>query len=66
MEILNRIKGALADSGKTGIWLARQLKKDPVTVSKWCTNTTQPDLQTLAKIAGLFEVDIKDLLVSRK
>lgn len=66
MEILNRIKGALADSGKTGICLARQLKKDPVTVSKWCTNTTQPDLQTLAKIAGLLEVDIKDLLVSRK
>ena len=66
MAILNRIKGALADSGKTGIWLARQLKKDPVTVSKWCTNTTQPDLQTLAKIADLLEVDIKDLLVSRK
>ena len=66
MEILNRIKGALADSGKTGIWLARQLKKDPVTVSKWCTNTTQPDLQTLAKIADLLEVDIMDLLVSRK
>jgi len=66
MEILNRIKVALADSGKTGIWLARQLKKDPVTVSKWCTNTTQPDLQTLAKIADLLEVDIKDLLVSRK
>ena len=66
MEILNRIKGALADSGKTGIWLARQLKKDPVTVSKWCTNTTQPDLQTLAKIADLLEVDIKDFLVSRK
>ena len=66
MEILNRIKGALADSGKTGIWLDRQLKKDPVTVSKWCTNTTQPDLQTLAKIADLLEVDIKDLLVSRK
>ena len=66
MEILNRIKGALADSGKTGIWLARQLKKDPVTVSKWCTKTTQPDLQTLAKIADLLEVDIKDLLVSRK
>ena len=66
MEILNRIKGALADSGKTGIWLARQLKKDPVTVSKWCTNSTHPELQTLAKIADLLEVDIKDLLVSRK
>lgn len=63
MEILNRIKGALADSGKTGIWLARQLKKDPVTVSKWCTNTTQPDLQTLAKIADLLEVDIRIYLL---
>lgn len=50
MENLNRIKGALADAGKTGVWLASQLGKDPVTVSKWCTNTTQPDLQTLAKI----------------
>lgn len=53
MENLNRIKGALADAGKTGVWLARQLGKDPVTVSKWCTNTTQPDLQTLAKISDM-------------
>ena len=37
MENLNRIKGALADAGKTGVWLAGQLGKDPVTVSKWCT-----------------------------
>ena len=60
MENLNRIKGALADAGKTGVWLASQLGKDPVTVSKWCTNTTQPDLQTLLKI------DIRELLVSKK
>ena len=53
MENLNRIKGALADAGKTGVWLAGQLGKDPITVSKWCTNTTQPDLQTLAKISEL-------------
>ena len=32
MENLNRIKGALADAGKTGVWLAGQLGKDPVTV----------------------------------
>ena len=44
MENQNRIKGALADAGKTGGWLAGQLGKDPVTVSKWFTNTTQPDL----------------------
>ena len=64
MEILNRIKGALADSGKTGIWLARQLKKDPVTVSKWCTNTSQPGLETLLQIANVLEVDVKELLNS--
>lgn len=66
MENLNRIKGALDDAGKTGVWLARQLGKDPVTVSKWCTNTTQPDLQTLAKISELLNIDIRELLVKRK
>ena len=66
MENLNRIKGALADAGKMGVWLARQLGKDPVTVSKWCTNTTQPDLQTLAKISELLNIDIRELLVKRK
>lgn len=66
MENLNRIKGALADAGKTGVWLASQLGKDPVTVSKWCTNTTQPDLQTLAKISELLNIDKRELLVKRK
>ncbi len=65
MENLNRIKGALADAGKTGVWLARQLGKDPVTVSKWCTNTTQPDLQTLAKISEILQVNIRELLVNK-
>lgn len=41
---LNRIKAVLAETGHTGKWLAEQLGKDPVTVSKWCTNTSQPDL----------------------
>lgn len=63
---LNRIKAALADAGKTNIWLAENLSKDPVTVSKWCTNTTQPDLQTLSKIADLLSVDIRELLVGNK
>lgn len=42
MENLNRIKGSLADAGKTCAWLAGQLGKDSLTASKWCTNTTQP------------------------
>lgn len=65
MESLNRIIVALADAGKTCVWLAGQLGKDPVTISKWCTNTTQPNFQTLAKISELLKVNIKDLLVNR-
>ncbi|MCQ2216356.1 MAG: transcriptional regulator [Bacteroidales bacterium] len=48
---MNRIKRALSDANKTGIWYAEQLSKNPVTVFKRCTNTTQLDLQTLAKIS---------------
>lgn len=66
MAQLNRIKGALADSGRTGKWLADQLSKDPVTISKWCTNTSQPDLQTLYKISELLGLDVKELLVSKR
>ena len=65
MENLNRLKAVLADTGKTNKWLAEQLGKDPVTVSKWCTNTTQPDMYTLAKISDLLNIDIRELLVSR-
>lgn len=61
---INRLKAVLADANQTNKWLAEQLGKDPVTVSKWCTNTTQPDLQTLLKIAELLNVDIRELLIS--
>lgn len=62
---LNRLKAVLADIGQTNKWLAEQLGKDPVTVSKWCTNTSQPDLQTLAKISELLNVNIRELLVNQ-
>ena len=61
---INRLKAVLADANQTNKWLAEQLGKDPVTVCKWCTNTTQPDLQTLLKIAELLNVDIRELLIS--
>lgn len=61
---LNRLK-VLADASQTNKWLAEQLGKDPVTVSKWCTNTSQPDLQTLAKISELLNVNIRELLVNQ-
>ena len=55
----------LVEKSQTGKWLAEQLGKDPVTISKWCTNTTQPDLQTLSKISDLLHIDIRELLVSK-
>ena len=59
---LNRLKVVLADKKRTNKWLAEQLGKDPATVSKWCTNTCQPDLGNLMRIAQLLEVDVNELL----
>ena len=53
---LNRIKTVLVDQGRTNKWLAEQLRKDPATVSKWCTNTSQPSLEVMMSIAKLLNV----------
>ena len=62
MEDLNQLKIALAKKKRTNKWLAEQLGVNQTTVSKWCTNTTQPDLQTLKRITELLEVNIQDLI----
>lgn len=59
---INRIKVMLAEKGKTNKWLAAQLGKDPATVSKWCTNASQPTLETMMSIAKMLEVGIEDLV----
>lgn len=59
---INRIKVVLADKKKTNKWLAEQLGKDQTTISKWCTNTSQPDLWSLIKTAKLLGVELADLL----
>ena len=64
MEDINRIKLVLVEKKRTSKWLSGQLGVTPSTVSKWCTNSSQPDLSNLLKIADLLEVDIKELLVS--
>lgn len=61
---INRLKVVLVEKKKTSKWLSEQLGKDPATISKWCTNTVQPSLETLTTISGLLDVDIKDLLNS--
>ena len=59
---LNRLKVVLVEKKKTGKWLAEQLGKDTTTVSKWCTNTSQPSLETLVEIAKILDVDINELV----
>lgn len=61
MANLNRLKAVLAEQDKTGKWLAEQLGKSTCTVSKWCKNSVQPDLQTLERIAQLLNIDKRDL-----
>ena len=63
MAKVNRLKVVLVEKNKTSKWLAETLGKDPATISKWCTNTSQPSIETFLEIARLLEVDIKDLLV---
>ena len=60
---LNRLKLVLVEKEKTGVWLAEQLGVTAVTVSKWCSNITQPTLPTLDKIAELLECELRDLII---
>ena len=62
MDDLNRLKVVLVEQKKTGKWLAEQLGVSVTTTSRWCSNASQPDLQTLNKIAKLLHVNMKDLL----
>ena len=64
MSNQNRIKAVLVEQNKTGRWLANELGKSTCTVSKWCTNTSQPALACIVKIAELLKVDIRELFVS--
>jgi transcriptional regulator with XRE-family HTH domain len=59
---LNRIKVMLVEKKRTSKWLAEQLGKNTSTVSKWCTNSAQPDLQTLDRIAELLVCDKRELI----
>lgn len=61
---INQLKIVLAEKKKTSKWLAGEMKKDPATVSKWCTNTSQPSIETLFEIARLLKVDPKMLINS--
>lgn len=61
MEDINRLKLLLVEKKKTSKWLSEQLGITPSTVSKWCTNTSQPDMETMARISKLLNVGVEDL-----
>jgi putative transcriptional regulator len=65
-KVYNRIKAVLAEERKTNMWLAEQLEMSPNTVSKWCTNQMQPTIETLFRIAGVLDVEARELLVNSK
>lgn len=61
-KLLNRIKVVLAEKNKSNKWLAEQLDKDPALVSKWVTNTNQPNIETLIQISKALDVSVNELL----
>ena len=60
---INRLKVVLVENKKTNKWLAEKLGKDPATISKWCTNTAQPSVETPMQIAKCLNVEVNDLLI---
>ena len=67
MKDLNRLKVVLAEKKRTNKWLAEQLGCAPTTVSKWCTNSSQPSLESIEKIANLLDIDYTELIrIDRK
>lgn len=63
---LNRLKIVLVENKRTGKWLAEKLGKNEATVSRWCTNESQPSIETLFEIAKMLDVNVKELLVDTK
>lgn len=66
MKDINRIKVVLVEQKRTNKWLAEQIGKDPATISKWCTNSSQPDLVTLTRVAEILDVDVRTLIKKTK
>lgn len=62
IDKINRIKIVLVEQGKTGKWLAEKLGRNEATISRWCSNTSQPSLEILMKIAAILGVSAKDLI----
>ena len=68
MEVrdINRLKLVLVEKKRTAKWLAEELQKAPATVSKWCTNKSQPSIEILMRIAELLNVELVELIKTKK
>ena len=64
--VMNRIKAVLAEKQRTNRWLAEQMGKSENTISRWCSNKSQPSIAQLQEIANLLDVDVRLLLKSQK
>ncbi len=64
--VMNRIKVVLAEMQRTNRWLAEQMGKSENTISRWCSNKSQPSIVQLQEIANLLDVDVRVLLKSQK
>lgn len=62
IDRINRLKVVLVEQNRTGKWLAEQLGKNEATVSRWCSNSSQPSLEMLVKIASILNVDPRELI----
>ena len=62
MEDINKLRDVLSEKRVTNRWLANKLGVTPSTVSKWCTNSSQPSLETLIRISDVLEIDYTELI----
>lgn len=62
IDRINRLKVVLVEQNRTGKWLAEQLGKNEATVSRWCSNSSQPSLEMLVKIASILNIDPRQLI----
>ncbi|MBT5427354.1 MAG: helix-turn-helix transcriptional regulator [Bacteroidetes bacterium] len=63
---INRLKIVLVEQGRTNKWLAERLEKNITTISRWCTNETQPAIETMVNIADILNVDVRELIAPTK
>lgn len=63
---INRLKVVLVEQNRTGRWLAQTIGKNDATVSRWCSNATQPSLEMLVQVAQVLKVDVRELLNKTK